>query len=103
MFAVVSYFLCALASDLLLSLSLRSLMSQIFAAYCVLEGVCVSYFYFLTADDLVPSYLRMIFKRVKRSPTLSKSQSGKLRMISNPLQVSLLVRSGLLLPLRVGF
>ena len=78
-------------------------MSQIFAAYCVLEGVCVSYFYFLTADDLVPSYLRMIFKRVKRSPTLSKSQSGKLRMISNPLQVSLLVRSGLLLPLRVGF
>jgi len=65
-----------------------SLMSQIFAAYCVLEGVCVSYFYFLTADDLVPSYLRMIFKRIRRSPTLSKSQSAKLRMISNPLQQS---------------
>jgi len=38
-----------------------SLASQVFAAYCVIEGVVVSYFFYQTASNLVPSYLNCLF------------------------------------------
>ena len=43
-----------------------SLASQVFAAYCVIEGVVVSYFFYQTAENLVPSYLHCLFGLVKR-------------------------------------
>ena len=43
-----------------------SMVSQIYAAFCVLEGVVVSYFYFQTSADLVPGYLRCFFCNARR-------------------------------------
>jgi hypothetical protein len=43
-----------------------SIVSQVFAAYCVIEGVVVSYFFYQTASNLVPSYLGAIFSRFRR-------------------------------------
>ncbi|UPR01914.1 neurotransmitter-gated ion channel domain-containing protein [Chloropicon primus] len=71
-----------------------SMVSQVFAAYCVLEGVVVSFFYFQTGSDLIPSYLQCFFNRVKPKAkverTLSGNSSGdsRLQMMTNPLQDS---------------
>jgi len=69
-----------------------SLVSQIFAAFSVLEGVVVSYFFFQTADNLVPTYLQYIFiraegRRMRRqsSGVSATSANSRVQMIQNPL------------------
>jgi len=73
----ITAMLAAVASDLVVVSELPqapeltwmqkfSMMSQVFAAYCVLEGVLVSFFFYQTARDLVPAYLQSVFNSVAR-------------------------------------
>jgi len=55
-----------------------SMVSQVFAAFCVIEGVVVSYFFYQTSANLVPSYLACIFNRVKRMSFKERKKTKKL-------------------------
>jgi hypothetical protein len=54
-----------------------SLASQVFAAYCVIEGVVVSYFFYQTAENLVPSYLNCLFGLVTKKRPAGRDESSK--------------------------
>ena len=57
-----------------------SMVSQVFAAFCVIEGVVVSYFFYQTSANLIPSYLACIFNAVKKRRSKSKAKKNSSSM-----------------------